>query len=326
MPSTLMRNVDVWEDDGTFSSPRPILRSTLASAHALEGDGDDAAPPSDATIPPQLAPAADATPPAPPEDEEEDESVETAMGFMFDSSHARATVTFTPPGCTAPIRLRLIKGDPGHVQSGQYLWPAAQHAAGWLLSSPQAQPWLQPEGSGHCRLGVVELGAGCGLAGLALAQRAHVSAVVLTDYDYGSLELLRENAALATAGSSDSDSDSDGSGKTVIVVEKLKWGPAALPPLIVSTVASVGALVVVGTDLVYSRDVVLPLLQTVRLLLALVTDGLPRSFILFSSFDISAYDDEVARACAELTLEKREIEPLDETNKRSRIQVFSLAV
>ena len=251
-------------------------------------------------------------------EEEEEDSLEQAMGFMFDSSHARVCASFTPAGCLAPIRLRMIKGDPGHVQSGQYLWPAAQYAAGWLLSRRSVEPWL-----GVADTRVVELGAGCGLAGLALSQLESVTTVILTDYDYGSIELLQENIAEAR--------NLPHAAQKTLLVEKLKWGPGpALPPATVSALAGAGALLVVGTDLIYSQDVVLPLLQTVRLLLQrggaddATTARSRHRFVLFSSFDISAYDAEVTKVCGELGLEKQELETLDETAlpKRSRVQVF----
>lgn len=250
------------------------------------------------------------------ETEDDDSDLEQAMGFMFDSSHARSCLSFSPAGCLAPIRLRMIKGDPGHVQSGQYLWPAAQFAAGWLFEH-RSDPWLAAE-----QLHVVELGAGCGLAGLALAQLPNVASVCLTDYDYGSLALLQENADEAKT------LDCFGDGEKNLLVARVKWG-APLPPLISSICAENSNVLVVGTDLIYSQDVIQPLLQTAQQLLRSEGgggDASLRRFVLFSSFDISDYDSEVARACHELKLDLREVSSLDLDSlpPQARVQTFSL--
>jgi hypothetical protein len=47
----------------------------------------------------------------------------TDLGFMFDSCHSRATKTIS--FSKFDVSLRLIDEDPGHVQSGQHLWPGA---------------------------------------------------------------------------------------------------------------------------------------------------------------------------------------------------------
>lgn len=240
------------------------------------------------------------------EDGDDEEDLAGSLGFMFDAAHARATsvIDLGVEG-TEPLRLRLIKGDPGHVQSGQYLWPAAQYAAKWLLlqgPSPRV---------------VVELGAGCGLAGLATAQLESVKTVVLTDYDYGSLELLAENAADVLA------QPYAAVGNKAIVVEQLKWGAAAVPgqasalPVALVKAATSGKLLILGTDLIYSRDVVAPLLQTATALLKLAAEaGAGAEFLLFGSFCIQDYDEEVTKVCSGLGLSKTELETLDSEGRK----------
>ena len=255
--------------------------------------------------------------------EDEDDDVASSMGFMFDSCHARTTTDFAIGGEVC-VRLRMIKGDPGHVQSGQYLWPAAQFAAKWLYG--HQNEWL-PRPSV-----VVELGAGCGLTGLAAWHLPSVCSVVLTDYDYGSLQLLEENATAAR-----SEQEGGGAGETALTVERLEWGTPVTAAFFPPPVASLGPrhLRIVGTDLLYAKDVVAPLLATVSALFTSFS-AFPSpppspapspapSFLLFSSFDIASYDEEINRVCAALGLKQRELAPLDAVAQTSRIIVFTAA-
>ena len=275
-----------------------------------------------------------------------DDDIESSMGFMFDACHARVMREFEIGG-ELRVRLRMIKGDPGHVQSGQYLWPAAHFAAKWLYA--HSHDWL-PQSST-----IVELGAGCGLAGLATWHMPNVCAVVLTDYDYGSLQLLQENAAEARA--SRVSEEATGGDLGVLRVERLEWGVAIAPSFyslaaiqgavegasLVDTdggAASTRHLRVIGTDLIYAKDVVAPLLGTVAQLFAAFLASTPgvslggsegegeahhpaACFVLFSSFDICPYDQEIARVCAQLGLEHRDKAPLDTAGQASRVSVFT---
>ena len=60
-------------------------------------------------------------------------------------------------------------------QSGHYVWPAAPALAAYLFDQRLALP----------RGAVLELGAGCGLAGLVAAQLPGTTAIVFTDHDPG---------------------------------------------------------------------------------------------------------------------------------------------
>lgn len=60
----------------------------------------------------------------------EDEDSLCAVGFMFDASHAREESDFVISNSPLHfVRLRYIDEEPGHVQSGQHLWPAAADLA-----------------------------------------------------------------------------------------------------------------------------------------------------------------------------------------------------
>lgn len=254
------------------------------------------------------------------DDSEDSDDIESAMGFMFDSSHARICMTFDI-GTQYMVKLRMIKGDPGHVQSGQYLWPAAHFAAKWLVAR-QHEDWLNSTVNESIQ--VIELGAGCGLAGLALAQLPAVSKVILTDYDYGSLQLLEANVIEAKSLESAREKS--------FLVASLKWG-SSLPAELHTSLDSAHPVLVVGTDLIYSRDVIRPLFQTAVLLLKYYNrdDHFPGSvarFVLFSSFDISDYDSELAAVCADVGLSVVQLESLmvckGASDSRSRVQLFTL--
>ena len=79
------------------------------------------------------------------------------------------------------ISIRTIGDKPGHVQSGQYLWPASIDASNYIIDN-----WDLIKTDK-----VLELGAGCGLTGLVISKLPHVTSVVFTDYDNGTLSLFK---------------------------------------------------------------------------------------------------------------------------------------
>lgn len=90
--------------------------------------------------------------------------------------HARPLPHPSPSPLTFPRRT---------VQSGHYVWPAAPALSAYLADH------LVDDGRGRRltprRGAVLELGAGCGLAGLVAAQLAGTTAVIFTDHDPGAL-------------------------------------------------------------------------------------------------------------------------------------------
>ena len=137
---------------------------------------------------------------------------------------------------------------------------------------------------------IVELGAGVGLAGLISSKLPGIQTVILTDYDHGALELLRENA-----NSNKAIGDGD------VSVEFLQWGKPLPSVLMLSTsstshsTATSGSLIVegvnchseaellvIGSDLLYSADIVRPLLISVKDIISCCVGS---KFVLVSSFD-----------------------------------------
>jgi methylase of polypeptide subunit release factors len=196
----------------------------------------------------------------------------TGFSFMFDSANAKVVRDFT----VGPISLKVgaIEGDPGCVQSGQYLWPAALHLCHHLVST-----WDILRTT-HC----CELGAGSGLPGLVLAHQDGVQQVCFTDYDFGSLDLLEENIARNTLPSS-----------VECTVHHLEWGTAATTAhtsnreVAETREALQGKFgLLVGSDLLYATEVVAPLIETCAQYLS--NDGV---FVLASSFDVGVDIEEL---------------------------------
>lgn len=181
---------------------------------------------------------------------EEDEL--TTIGFMFDSNHHKSlfSIQFEEP--INEIKFKCIGDDPGHVQSGQYIWPAAKEAVNYLIKH-----WNNLQSSN-----IIELGSGCGLLGIAISRLSTVQRITLTDYDAGCLDLINENIILNSPHS------------CAFNVNMLKWGETCnnsyeTYPLII------------GSDLLYSEDIVNPLFFTLNQLM-----GNDSVFVLISSFDI----------------------------------------
>merc|ERR1719491_1362829 len=112
------------------------------------------------------------------------------MGFLFEGSEptkrhiltfppssassSTTTTTTTAPSCTSSHSsklcnittavIRAVDDDPGALQSGHYLWPAAPALAQHLVDC-----YGRGSNSGESGIGrnwnIIELGAGCGLAG-----------------------------------------------------------------------------------------------------------------------------------------------------------------
>ena len=239
------------------------------------------------------------------------------MAFMFDTAKKKDVESFEfydEAVGTFQVNLKMIKGDPGHQQSGQYLWPASEANARYILTN---QSDLGLIGR---RLVVVELGAGCGLSGLAVSHLPNVGSVVLTDYDYGALQLLEENAAACVKTYTSRPNANVGD---FISVEKFKWGGEISPTLISRVKGSGQMLLLLGSDLIYCYTVCMPLFSSVKALLSLAPKE--SCFVLVSSFELKPEIESVAvKTYTSLGLIVKELVRLNADEKICRVQTFAL--
>lgn len=84
------------------------------------------------------------------------------------------------------VAIHRIDEEPGALQSGHYLWPAAKLLADYIVADTLELKNVTS---------ILELGAGCALASLTALQALQTSlqAVVISDHDPGTLERARDN-------------------------------------------------------------------------------------------------------------------------------------
>jgi predicted nicotinamide N-methyase len=212
----------------------------------------------------------------------------------------------------------------GHVQSGQYLWPAAAFMGRYLQDN---WDYLKARK-------VLELGAGVGLAGILASKLPGTEQVVLTDYDHGSLELLTQNIQL----------NLDIGDSCTTTVEYLEWGKERKVPNASSQASSSGSekitktskisesiscgemedaesfSLLLGTDLLYCTDIVRPLFRSAKMLLE---NSKNSCFVLVSSFDPGQdIEEAVSATCNEIGLVSEEIIKLDASQAICRVEYF----
>jgi hypothetical protein len=257
------------------------------------------------------------------------------------------------------ISLFIIDDDPGHVQSGQYLWPAAYALSRYLLihwqdilpsiTSSEERPQRSDPPV------VIELGSGVGMCGLflgtyfhdvqAAAKRKNESSssssssslptkIILTDYDPGCLEMLSDNIELNSL-------------QDCCQVARVEWGKELTNVFEIiqqNSESMPRPCLIIGSDLLYCVSVVRPLFTTIRTLLSgggslnlntvetldnqptnmLMSDG--GMFILASSFDIGEdVQSEMDACCREFGISQAEVQSLDLSGaeKQYRIQYFT---
>ncbi|OWZ23795.1 Nicotinamide N-methyltransferase [Phytophthora megakarya] len=229
------------------------------------------------------------------------ETMLTDVGFMFDACLEKVTCRYEY-GAHADVSVLLTyaKEEPGALQSGHYVWPAAPALCEYLTQHRDAIPSSN----------VVELGAGCGLTGLVVAQLRPDASVIFTDHDPGVLKVIEHNAGqqervMATC-----------------LTQSLRWGPdgakeiEALEKL--QTGAGHATELIVGSDVIYAREVVPLLFWTVDRLLS--PGGV---FLMCSSF---GYDDETEKEIDVQSVKcglKREIIECALNEGGTRIQCFT---
>jgi predicted nicotinamide N-methyase len=219
----------------------------------------------------------------------------------------------TAPSAAAAFRVQVvahsIDEEPGAVQSGHYLWPGARILVNYLVDNHHQHHEAAPAISS-----MVELGSGCAVSTLACLQlyQSTVQVAVCTDHDPGVLERARDGYEstmehlFSTTENEDELNDMINCLASIpVLFEPLEWGSARDAESISSILKqhtvdeSDRCDVVLGSDLIYSSDVVLPLLTTASLLLNESTGR----FVLSQSF---AYDEQaeaaIAGACERLGL------------------------
>ena len=167
---------------------------------------------------------------------------------MTDTTEIGVTHEFDFDGTLVRIReLPIAKNDqesilgqasPSDDTTGLSVWAASLVTARWMVS-------LSDRFAGKR---VLELGAGCGVPGLALAQAVPTCQVYLTDFNPRTVENLRHNIELNCEASSH------------VEALEMNWQDASTWP---SDLLSV----VIGSDLIYQSDMVPLLLQTIQGLL-----------------------------------------------------------
>lgn len=241
-----------------------------------------------------MAAAAAAAAPPPRSDEEDEEGL-GAIGFMFDGETRKSWITHQPsPAVTVEVQC-IDEDGPGALISGQYLWPAASFLAAFVARhwGSGGHPTLQGL---PAQTRVLELGAGCGLVGLTVAQMEGCAAVTMTDHDPGTLRLIEAGVA-RNAGRLRAEC------RAVL----LEWGEddAVVKALGGDGRDEGGFDLVIGSDLIYSDTVVRPLLATVA---GVLRDSRGKGvtgarFLLCGSFALGeTILAEVERVCAEFKL------------------------
>jgi predicted nicotinamide N-methyase len=217
------------------------------------------------------------------------------IGFMFEGSEASTLkhYEFQHDHKVVKIALNVVDEVPGAVQSGHYLWPGAPTLAKYLLQLPLLQPTA-----------VVELGAGCALVSVtALQVFDSIQYLVATDHDPGTLQRAEGNhdATLEYLGD---ERFAERLLTVPIRFESLTWGDEQGAAQLLSDLQRYGEGqkfdLVLGSDLIYDKDVVEPLFVTVSMLM-----DKKGTFLLSQSF---AYDDaterDIDRLCSNLGLQR----------------------
>ena len=202
------------------------------------------------------------------------------VGFLFEGSEASTLKHFEFQNDTQTVKIALgvVDEDPGAVQSGHYLWPAAISLAKYLLQRSSLKPTA-----------VLELGAGCALASItALQVFPSIQYLVATDHDPGTLDRAERNHEATLEYQGDERLTERLSQKVSVHFSLLSWGDQEEASSLLEQLQAVHPQqrkfdLVLGSDLVYDKDVVTPIMDSVS---ALMADG--GIFLLSQSF---LYDD-----------------------------------
>ena len=232
---------------------------------------------------------------------------------LFEASLERSMVPFTIKGVT--VQLECVFDDPGALQSGHFLWPGARFLADFLEASWSSLP-LSASPS------FLELGSGCGFIGLVLSILG-AEHIVLTDYEPLLVELASSNM------------ERHGDLSASFLCEEMAWGSDGLPPSVLAFQPEFD--MVVASDVIYSLDVIEPLLRTVSVCLRLkgereeesFSSSFPSSpcFLMVQSFPLGVEEEErIERVCGQVgltrTVFKDTFESGEEEEERMKISFF----
>lgn len=152
---------------------------------------------------------------------------------------------------TQDLTLKVFQ-DSSIPEGGGIIWDAARVMLHFLSKKDHGfRDYL-----GEAKLGtIVELGAGTGVAGLALAKLfSDPQRVVLTEISPGCLQLMRNSIEI------------NGLGERVKQVS-MKWGREDAQELLKTEIGGDSAVdLIIGTDLVYDSSLFIPLCDTIEAL------------------------------------------------------------
>lgn len=245
----------------------------------------------------------------------------TDVGFLFEGAKVSTLKHFEwSRGAEAPkicVALSVVDEDPGALQSGHYLWPAAPALVQYLLEEDDSA------------VSVVELGAGCALVSLAALQlfADSLKCIVVTDHDPGTLKRARENYESTLKEVKDNRKQDlvKEVSSVPILFESLSWGEEHGAKILLETLHStIGTTkqfdLVLGSDLIYCIDVIEPLLSTVSFLLNKSEES---KFLLSQSF---LFDDKTEEAidttCEKLGLQHSVLLDTLDQDRGIRIQKY----
>jgi predicted nicotinamide N-methyase len=255
--------------------------------------------------------------------ESDDDECLADMGFMFEGSEASTLKrlewtrteseevvidliclscckkTSEPVQKSVYVALNVVDKEPGAVQSGHYLWPAAPALARHLMDEKSSLS------------SIVELGAGCALASLVALQlfSNSLSCVIVTDHDPGTLQRARDNrtSTLEELQEKCGTAAVEKISSIPVLFEALSWGDKdgakQLLDLLKSTTHMTKAFDwILGSDLIYCQEVVEPLLRTASLLL---DKTMYSKFLLAQSFPFDdKTEQEIDTTCDKLGLQR----------------------
>jgi predicted nicotinamide N-methyase len=270
------------------------------------------------------------------EEEEDSSTYFDDVQFMFQSNQPTVRETFrwmTDSGQQVTVSLHVVDDAPGSLQSGHYLWPGATLLTEHLVHNYSSSHHHEEATKTTTKVvrSCVELGAGSALCSLAACQifRDTLQCCVVTDHDPGCLVRARDNHETTLQTVLDAISEEEDLNQAIndlasipILFESLEWGDLESAQRIVDVCLEEHCTaepnppthfdLILGSDLIYSCDVVEPLFQTAALFMTRNRKNNDRDsltsgrFILSQSF---AYDteieEEIDRVCEELGLGRK---------------------